>query len=276
LNRADKSSDLQQVVNQLKKDWKEKYGQELQFANQQSAFSDQFARIIESNPAENAAANGARAAAERIPPGDRNTSAAPHAEIDRSKDVEHSGDKNIDKNGAVRSDQSPDRSAHGVSSSSTDFNKANTSSAKSGTVEMRGTDRPMNQPADVKVATVTVPASHGAPEVTLHLTSDSSGQWSVDLPNTLDRQKLQANLAKHIRQFDEQKGVWPKDVAEASRMAVHHVFLALADKDVAASHQAEHGNADLSRQQGQDVKPTNTVVPPGTSGTIDSSQRNPR
>jgi len=227
-------SDLASAVTQLKKDWREKFGQDLGFEKLQTALNDgHFTHVVESGQTAANINDNARTAAGRIPPADRD--AAP----DNRSDIQSNG--------------------------------------RGGAIEMRGTDHPQTNTgasSGPKHAAVTIPASHGAPEVRLQLTSDASGQWKLDLPKNVDRQHLETNLAKHLRQFDEQKGVWPNDPAEASRMAAHHIFLALAGKESPGSHNAApHDNVSQGRGRLPNDNPADDVVPPGTSGSIDSIHR---
>jgi hypothetical protein len=97
------------------------------------------------------------------------------------------------------------------------------------------TNKPGNKPGDRNlekgrnVAIVTFPAEAGMPEVTASLIHELPDQWRFDIPDTIDSMKFYQNLLAHMTQFGEMKDQWPTDVNEASRLITHHVLEALYD-----------------------------------------------
>jgi len=97
------------------------------------------------------------------------------------------------------------------------------------------TNKPGNKPGDRNlekgrnVAIVTFPASHGAPELTASLIHELPDQWRFDIPDNIDANKFYQNLLAHMTEFGEMKDQWPTDANEASRMISHHVLEALYD-----------------------------------------------
>jgi len=97
------------------------------------------------------------------------------------------------------------------------------------------TNKPGNKPGDRNlekgrnVAIVTFPSSHGAPELTASLIHELPDQWRFDIPDNIDSNKFYQNLLAHMTEFGDMKDQWPTDVNEASRMATHHVLEALYD-----------------------------------------------
>lgn len=97
------------------------------------------------------------------------------------------------------------------------------------------TNQPGNKPGDRNlekgrnVAIVTFPESHGTPELTASLIHELPDQWRFDIPDTIDSNKFYQNLLAHMTEFGEMKDQWPQDVNEASRMITHHVLEALYD-----------------------------------------------
>jgi hypothetical protein len=97
------------------------------------------------------------------------------------------------------------------------------------------TNKPGNKPGDRNlekgrnVAIVTFPASKGAPEVTASMIHELPDQWRIDIPDTIDSQKFYQNLLAHMTEFGEMKDQWPTDANEASRMITQHVLEALYD-----------------------------------------------
>jgi len=77
--------------------------------------------------------------------------------------------------------------------------------------------------------TITLPASHGLPELTFNL--ESSGvSWKLDIPDEVSGEQLKSNLMKHFDMLDADKANWPADKVEADRLFAHHVLAALAGK----------------------------------------------
>jgi len=79
------------------------------------------------------------------------------------------------------------------------------------------------------VAIVTFPQNQGTPEVTASLIHELPDQWRFDIPDNIDSMKFYQNLLAHVTEFGEMKDQWPQDVNEASRMFTHHVLEALYD-----------------------------------------------
>lgn len=77
-----------------------------------------------------------------------------------------------------------------------------------------------------QVAIVTLPASHGLPEVTASMVKEGN-QWRLDIPDNIDAQRLHDNLLTQLTSLDEQKDQWPNDVNEASRLATHRVLVGI-------------------------------------------------
>jgi len=77
-------------------------------------------------------------------------------------------------------------------------------------------------------ATATIAASHGLPELKINLVSEYPDRWKIDLPDTIDGQKLKDNVLKHLTMVDEDKANWPADKNEAYRAVSHHLLTAVA------------------------------------------------
>jgi hypothetical protein len=78
------------------------------------------------------------------------------------------------------------------------------------------------------VALARYPAGHGMPALEVSLTHELPDIWRFDVPDTLDAQKLQANLLEHLNALGDAKS-WPDDVNEAYRAVGHHVLMAIYD-----------------------------------------------
>jgi hypothetical protein len=53
--------------------------------------------------------------------------------------------------------------------------------------------------------------------------------WKIDVPDSIDGQRLYDNLLKHVTMFDEDRANWPADVNEAYRTASRHVLAAVME-----------------------------------------------
>lgn len=91
------------------------------------------------------------------------------------------------------------------------------------------------------VAIVTFPMAHGTPEVTASLIHELPDQWRFDIPDNIDSMKFYQNLLAHLTEFGEMKDKWPADANEASRMLAHHVLQALYDMPTGSAAQAKVG-----------------------------------
>jgi hypothetical protein len=99
-----------------------------------------------------------------------------------------------------------------------------------------GIDSPTSPSADTNrndpgrnIASVAIPASHGAPALTVPLIHEASG-WKIDVPDTLDGAKLRSNLIAHLTEVQNMKAQWPSDVNEGYRAVAHHVLMAIMDR----------------------------------------------
>jgi hypothetical protein len=81
------------------------------------------------------------------------------------------------------------------------------------------------------VTTVNVPAAGGAPAVTLKLTNEGTvtNSYKIDVPDSLDANKLRDNLTRHLNDVNGMKDQWPADANEAYRVVSQHVLAAIAD-----------------------------------------------
>lgn len=89
-------------------------------------------------------------------------------------------------------------------------------------------DKEMTTSGKPEVVYYTIPASHGSSMETLKLANEG-GDWKIDIDDSIDGNKLAANLDKHLKKVVGMKDQWPADVAEAQRAVSHHVASALND-----------------------------------------------
>jgi len=81
------------------------------------------------------------------------------------------------------------------------------------------------------VAYVTVTASHAMPELKVPLIHELPDFWKIDVPDSVDGQKLYDNVLKHLTMANDMKDKWPDDENDAYRMVSHHVLMAILDVD---------------------------------------------
>jgi hypothetical protein len=83
---------------------------------------------------------------------------------------------------------------------------------------------------DRDYASLKIPASHGKPELTVPLVYEKARGWKIDVPDSVDSNKLRDNVQAALTHCDEMKDKWPSDVNEAYRGVTHAVLLALMDQ----------------------------------------------
>jgi hypothetical protein len=96
---------------------------------------------------------------------------------------------------------------------------------KRGVQKVTGGDANLNKGRNVAV--VLFPASHGMPEVLVSMIHELPDTWKIDVPDNIDGQRLHDSLMKHLSMFGQDRDKWPADVNEASRMLSHHVLAAV-------------------------------------------------
>jgi hypothetical protein len=74
----------------------------------------------------------------------------------------------------------------------------------------------------------TIEANHGLPQVQV-LMMREAGRVVIDIPDSVDDQKLAQNLQQELSQAVQMKDQWPADANEAYRAITHHVLIALTD-----------------------------------------------
>jgi hypothetical protein len=121
----------------------------------------------------------------------------------------------------------PDVSA--ADSTNSDNAQAKTADAAGGAA-----DRSANgDPSDKKMATAVVAASHDLPAVSIHLKNEGTvgDSWKIEIPQSLDAQKINDGLQRHLAMITDQKDSWPSDVNDAYRLVSHHVLASLSTTD---------------------------------------------
>jgi len=96
-----------------------------------------------------------------------------------------------------------------------------------------GVDKPTSPAADTNkndpgrnIATATIAASHGAPELKIPLIHEAGG-WKIDVPDTVATADLFTNLTGHIDEVVAMRDKWPDDINEGYRAVTHHILMAV-------------------------------------------------
>ena len=89
-------------------------------------------------------------------------------------------------------------------------------------------DKNLNDPGR-NIATVTIAASHGMPEIKVPLIHEAGG-WKIDIPDEMTAAKLRDNVSNVIAKCESMKDKWPTDANEAYRGFTHKVLLSIFDK----------------------------------------------
>jgi hypothetical protein len=84
------------------------------------------------------------------------------------------------------------------------------------------------------------------------------GDWKIDLPDTVDAQKLQENLQKHLTMMNDQKDEWPSDENQTTRLITQHVLAALTDADSTRTGAPGAGSGGMNRSSGTDQNRSGT------------------
>jgi hypothetical protein len=261
---ATDTSDLDAKINQLRKDWQAKYHQEFAFrssANQ--VFTEAFARINTSD-----VGDAARTAGQRQGPSagtgtgtgtGANTPGSPRSDIGTGVGTGGAGTAGTNSAG-INGNSTSGNSGVGVQRSDT-----------SGVGTGIGANANARQAADrgdtYRAENSAVVLISGAPlttPVTLSFVSEA-GSWKLEVPKTIDRQQLKANLIKHLDMVDRQKDTWPEDPKQAYQSVAQHVLKAFED-GLGQPHQGQDLGqpARLPQQPAQPGQPGQTQTP----GTI--------
>jgi len=100
-----------------------------------------------------------------------------------------------------------------------------------------GVDAPDTNAADANrndpgrnIASVQVKEGHNMPALTVPLIHEAPAAWKIDVPDSVDANKLKANVLAHLQAAHAMKDQWPATADEAYAAVTHHVLMALLDK----------------------------------------------
>jgi hypothetical protein len=81
------------------------------------------------------------------------------------------------------------------------------------------------------VTHVSFPAANGAPAVTVQLENEGTltSSYKIDVPTSLDGNRLRDNLTMTINKLDAMKDTWPSDANQAYRMVAQYILAAITN-----------------------------------------------
>ena len=107
-------------------------------------------------------------------------------------------------------------------------NNTGVDAPKANTDGQTAADTNRNDPGR-NVASAMIAASHGLPDVKVSLIHEAGG-WKIDVPDTLDANKLRDNVKNALTKCKDNKDKWPADENEAYRAVSHKILAAINDK----------------------------------------------
>lgn len=249
---------LDQIVQQIRQEWKQKYNQDFKISNEAVVFSDITAADIGrreprtagselrgTNPGESRDLSGDQRGTP--PAGTSNERGTTGANTGASTDAGSSAASSSDRSGAYAHNDRTSSSASGSASS-----ELNATARQAG-------ERQMGHPI-----TVNVPAVRGTEAVEVRVIHEG-GDFKFASHNQIDQQKLQQALETHLREVQSSKSDWPADVNQGYRLVTQHVLMAIND---ATGHHGETG--DRAQPAGSRIRGTGSEAG-GNSATGNSS-----
>lgn len=207
--------DFAQVAQQVKQAYQQKYNKQLSFANAPDIFGTDFFRS-------GGGLDTAQPAGGRIQGSGTGTSGTGGTGTGTG-----SGTGSGAGTGTSGTGTGSGTSGTGTGTSGTGTGTSGTGTGTSGT-GAGTTGSGLSNLAGAQI--ITIPASHGMGPVVVPLMREGS-DWKINVPDTLNQQKLQQNLVQHLNMVLQQKDQWPADEKEAQKSLAHHVLAAVMDQD---------------------------------------------
>jgi len=125
-------------------------------------------------------------------------------------------------------------------------NNTGVDAPKANTNGQTAADKNLNDPGR-NVAVVHIPESHGMPALDVPMIHEAGG-WKIDIPDSVDANKLAANVKTALTSCGEHKDKWPATADDAYRGVTHKLLLAIFDKLPAEGASAQPGAAPAAPQ----------------------------
>ena len=84
------------------------------------------------------------------------------------------------------------------------------------------------------IAVVVVQGMHGQPDLRVPLIHELPDSWKINVPDSVDANKLRQNLQDHLTAIGQMSTEWPSDENQAYRTVAHHILMAVLDVPVPA------------------------------------------
>jgi hypothetical protein len=200
---SDNFATLDGRIDQFRKDWKAKYNEEFGYnSDRQNVLNDQFARITQGEIGEARTAGGRE---------------APSAE---PQNVKGGTPDDLKKSGVNQPDANSNKTFGG------DTNREPGRDIAAFTVEPAAQASATLQPGQNPPMAANMEMNK---EMAVPMIHEVAEGWKIDIPDTLDGQKLHDALLKHLTMVDDDKANWPTDKNEAYREVTRHVLMALTE-----------------------------------------------
>jgi hypothetical protein len=194
----DKLAALDGRIDQFQKDWKSKYNEDFSFSSKRdNVLNNSFARITQGEIGEARTASGTE-----TPSND-------------PQNVKGGSPEDLKRSGASQTDANSDKYFGGDTKREPGRNIA--------TVTIFAMNTPAGSPPAVNqgmTGDLSIPLIHQLPD-----------SWKVDVPDSMDSQKLYDNVLKQLTAADENRANWPADVNDAYRDVTRHIMMAVTDSD---------------------------------------------
>lgn len=258
---------LNQLTGKIKQAWQQKYNQEFAIDNRMTVFDDRYVVRAGEIPDMEARTAGERIGSNTSDRLNNTAGTSTPGSTATGADATHSSAARTGTSGSDATGASPATPGAGVAGGATGVdgaglrtNDAGTTSGSgtvsgSGTISGRSdapaisglpaerntdtgrapgsvnTDADRNRDPGRSIANVTIPSSHGLPDLTVEMIYELPAVWKIDIPDTVDGTKLYNNLISHLQKVSDAQAQWPTEVNEAYRLVNHHVMLAILDRD---------------------------------------------
>jgi hypothetical protein len=104
-------------------------------------------------------------------------------------------------------------------------------------------------------AIIMIPQSHGMAAVSVPLVHEAGG-WKINIPDSIDANKLRDGVKGSLTRCDEAKDKWPADVNDAYRAVSHDILIGIIG--VSPEAQAQPAAGQLPADQGTAPQPPAT------------------
>jgi hypothetical protein len=194
----DKLAALDGRIDQFQKDWKSKYNEDFSFSSKRdNVLNNSFARITQGEI------------------GEARTASGTETPSNEPQNVKGGSPEDLKRSGASQTDANSNKYFGGDTKREPGRNIA--------TVTIFAMNTPAGTPPAVNqgiTGDLSIPLIHQLPD-----------SWKVDVPDTLDSQKLYDNVLKQLTMVDENRANWPADVNDAYREVTRHIMMAVTDSD---------------------------------------------